>query len=189
MYIPEQQLEAIRASIRRSIDDWAFELSDWEARIVSEIEALPAVTVHRAHPPIWAAHVIRQQYCHHNTHWFARNDPTRSATVVAGWAIDPSGNYPLHSVLRIGAGYQCMTTVMDDARTSFRFIPDPGLEASFDGREYRFTRDGREVGVGVRRDPAATLAELRRIAARLDAGVDPRIAVRRDEEVRTFSAP
>lgn len=153
------------------LDEWAFPATDWEAEMVRQIESLPAVTAHRVSAARLKWMRMKPRQCHANAVFMERNDPAGKMCRVIGWMPD-SGVYVLHSVVRHGGGYACVTPV--DPRlglsSRFAFIPDPAIEARRVGDHECYYRGGVAIGPGLRADPTRTLADIEEVRRRLRAG-------------------
>jgi hypothetical protein len=170
----KKRQKQLREEFTRILDSWAFAPSDSEAQTVTEVQALPSITVEREPPERleWAR--MKPRLCHDNCAWYQRNDPTREAKAVVGWLVEPTGNYVLHSVVSVGREYRCITP-MPGEPSRFQFIPDPDIvvERIEADNRYRITRKGFEVGAGIRPDPQKTLRHIGIIQERLASGMDP----------------
>jgi hypothetical protein len=169
----------LRDEFLKEADRWSFPPSEWEQKVVAELQAAE---------PIWVERMPREQVdwmrmppgkCHANAQWYEDNDPSKTFKAVAGWLVDPEGNYVFHSVVSDGENYACITPSRADPRPMFEFIPDPKVTwYDDDATGYRRAlRDGGDIGAGVRSDPEKTIADCERIRQKLLAGVHPMKAI------------
>lgn len=172
------QTEALRVEFLRQTENWSFPPSEWEARVVVSIQALPRVRVYRPSPEAAAYARMPARQCFENANWYAAQNPARSKAVV-GWLEDDFGNYTLHAViqLRDTGEWQDWTPVIGDDRPSYIFIPDPSIvqttEELEDRVRYHHERDGQHINYGVRTDPERSLRHLAKVKADLLSGMDP----------------
>lgn len=167
--------------------DWDFPDSEWETKAVDEIMALADDAVVVTRVPAAQLEWMRMPAaeCHANASWYAKNDPR--ATMVTGWWVQfPS--FVLHSVVRIGDDYFCVTpTPFDEGE--FHFIPDAKIEWRDTGNVRTAFRDGVAIGPGLRRYPSFTRAQNAMVRARILAGVPLEVAIEfTDEEMEKLKS-
>lgn len=165
--------EALRATMLRTLDLWAFPPSDWETQTLSEIRSLPILKVERASAEQLAWARMKERLCHDNCAWYANADPEKLTTVVHGWIFDSTDNYVLHSVIQRDGRMMCITPVRGDTSVFIDFIPDPEIIASREDTKHRHHRRGMELGVGLRSNPDLTIANIKVMRGRLESGMDP----------------
>lgn len=172
----KRKLEELRRSFLAEIESWTFPATEWEARTVAEIRALPSVTVRRYPDEVLAQMRMPPRQCHPNARFMQDNDPERRLRHVVGW-WPQGGNYVLHSVVDQYGQYVCVTPAPFHP-TLFEFIPDPKITWQDEGDRRIAHRDGVPIGPGVRIDPARTIAEIQLIKAKLLSGMNPYEACR-----------
>lgn len=167
--------------------DWDFPDSEWETKAVDEIMAMADEAVIVTRVPVAQLEWMRMPagQCHANAGWYAERDPR--ATMVTGWWVQfPS--FVLHSVVRIGNEYLCVTpTPFDEG--GFHFIPDAKIEWRDTGNVRTAFRDGQAIGPGLRRHPSFTRAQNALVRERILAGVPLEEAIEfSDEEMAGMKA-
>jgi hypothetical protein len=119
----------------------------------------------------------RPNQCHANVRWYVGNDPEGLSQAVSGWKVSETRtDYVLHSVVLQDGVYMCVTPDPDD-QSSFSFIPDDQIVWGEGGDVFVPTRDGHEIGVGVRRYPALTQGLNALFRDKLDRGLAIRDAM------------
>jgi hypothetical protein len=167
----KQDRAALRRTILQKSIEWNFPPSDWEAKLCAEIEKRPIVWVPRAPPEQLAWARMKVNACHTNVRWYAENDPEKKSRVVTGWWVqDP--NYVLHSVVERDGQLICITP-SHSGETKIPFIPDSEIEWTVRAKVYCAFRNGREIGPGIRKFPALTMALISIICKRLRSGGNP----------------
>lgn len=164
-----------REDALRVLDQWAVAPSTGEKAALAAIQSLPVVRVERVPPAQIAYMRTRERLCHDNCVWYEKNDPSGNSKAVTGWLVDQTtGNYVLHAVIRSSSGeYRCITPTPHVSLQQFDFIPDPAIVTTRDeDGYYRHVREGYVLGVGIRPDPAKTIARIRTARARIMAGDD-----------------
>ena len=172
----KRKLENVRRALLREIESWAFPATEWEARTVAEVRALPVVTVQRYPDEALAQMRMPPRQCHPNARFMQENDPERRLKHIVGW-WPQGGNYVLHSVVDQYGKYICVTPAPFHP-ASFEFIPDPKIAWQDEGDRRIAYRDCVPIGPGIRIDPARTVAEIQLIKAKLLSGMDPYEAFR-----------
>ena len=173
-------MASLRDVLLAEVDRWSFPVTDWELATVKEIERLPVVTAHRMPAAQLEWMRMEPRECHANARFMEAKDPDRRMKQVIGWW--PQGDhYVLHSVVRNRLGqYVCVTPV--DAKlvpdTQFDFVPDLTIEVREESGVRSCYRDGVQIGAGVRRDPAQSLANAGIVRQRLLSGIDAYEAVK-----------
>lgn len=165
-----------RESILRVLDQWAKPPSNAEQEALAAIQTLPIIRVQRAPRGQIAWMRMKERLCHDNCAWYEENDPTKGWKAVTGWIVDQAtGNYVLHAVICSSSGeYRCITPIPHASIQWFDFIPDPSIVTTRDDRgHYHHVREGFALGVGLRPDPARTIAEAQAARDRIMAGEDP----------------
>lgn len=165
-----------RASILRVLDGWSKEPSAWEKEALAAIRSLPVVRVEREPAARLAWARMKERLCHDNCAWHEQNDPSGDSKAITGWIVDSAtGNYVLHAVVRSSRGeYRCITPVPHVSDTHFDFVPDPDIVTTRgDDNRYLHVRNGHVLGVGIRPDPAKTIADVEAVRAKIEAGMDP----------------
>jgi len=114
---------------------------------------------------------MSRNQCHANSLWYVRNDPNGESRAIPGWLVQ-GFDFTLHSVVESGDDLFCVTPGEPD-ETEIFFIPDPKIEWIETGANCSAVRNGEEIGVGIRRFPAYTIALHQMIRYRLFVGMDP----------------
>jgi hypothetical protein len=140
--------------ILRNSAQFAFPASEWEKKAYQEIVALPRVTVTR--PPkdqLLAADMVEYD-CHTNCAAQEANDPTKQSRHVFGWMVLGS-DLILHSVVKMGSHWVCLTPQLVELASRFVYIPDPFIEwrNSDDGRSREPYRSGVRLPDALRKYP------------------------------------
>jgi hypothetical protein len=164
----------MRELFLRELDKWSFPVTDWELATVKEILRLPVISVHRAPAAQLEWMRMKPRECHVNARFMEENDPEKRTKRVIGW-WQQDGNYVLHSIVRSRGKYMCVTPVHEgmNASSPFPFIRDPKIEVRVEEGRNSYYRNGVQIGPGVRRDPARTLADIEVVRERLLSGMDP----------------
>lgn len=113
--------------VLRNAEHMKFPPSEWEARTLAEVLALPRAIVTR--PPeeqLLAAGMLPYD-CHVNCSAQAANDPERLSRHVCGWLIY-GFDLILHSVVERRGHWMCLTPQLVRSPSQFHFIPDPSIE-------------------------------------------------------------
>ncbi len=181
----KRKADEFRAALIKEADNWTFQESDWERATVNELARMPRVEVTRESDEKLRDANLKPKDCHGNTCWYEANDPSGRWKRVTGWW--PHGDtYVLHSVVSDGVRFICLTPQERDVPRRFDFIPDAKLVWRMDDDREIFHRDGHDISVGLRGDPAAHIETMRRMKARLEQGMSAREAMKLvDEETRT----
>lgn len=164
--------EQLKAKALAEMHDWTRPPTAEEALLVTEIDNLPTVTVRReiARRLSWAG--MKAGDCHANCRWYEEHDPNGSFKAAAGWWKQPHGVHMLHSVIRAGDVYVCITP--GPPPDEFKFAPDPEITYVGDDSGMRsLRRRGQNPPKLLRRDPARTIKAYTLIIDRINAGVDP----------------
>lgn len=156
------------------IDAWSFPPSDWEAALVLEISELPVFLVPRLDAATLSAMNVHQNQCHANVRRYVRSDESGASRWIAGWWINGS-DLVFHSVVEIDGQLICITP-SPEGEAEIPFIPDPTIEWTEEGEYGAAYRNEREIGIGIRRFPALTIAMYQMARERLLAGMDARKA-------------
>lgn len=174
----KRKLEETRANFLRELEKWLFPVTDWEIETVRQIGQLPVVRATRYPDEALAYMRMPPKECHKNARFMQDNDPEKRLKQVTGWWLQ-EGQYVLHSVVDQHGEYVCVTPAPLHSERTFDFIPDDKIEWRDEG-DYRVPyRDGVEIGVGVRSDPAKMIDEMKVIKERLMSGMNPYQAVRK----------
>lgn len=169
--------EALRQKLLARIEEWSFAPTPDEAAIVAAVDDLPVVIVKKVSAEQIAFMRMPDGQCHANADWYARNDPSGRWKMVSGW-MHGGDAYVLHSIISDGENYLCLTPFLTVDDEYFPFVPDTALcwQDGADGFRH-CTRNGVEIGVGVRLHPKAMIAKLTSLKEKLVAGIDPMTAV------------
>lgn len=167
----KHKLKKLRDGLLWQAESWCFAPSAWERELVEEILCLHVHNVPRL--PIkdieWMG--MPPGECHSNTRWYERNDPTKQSKSVTGWWLSGT-DFILHSVLGCESQYMCITPTAR-GETEIQFFPDPQIQwVEIDNRIAAF-RNSQEIGIGVRRFPAFTIAQNEVMRTRLLSGMNP----------------
>lgn len=140
--------------IFRNVEEMAFEPSEWEAKTLLEVLALPRVTVTRPPEKQLLAIGMRPNDCHANCAGQEANDTEGRSRHVSGWYIHGS-DLILHSVVNIGGDWYCLTPQTTSLPSRFQFIPDSQIEwqPSSDGMGMDAFRGGRALPLALRKHP------------------------------------
>ena len=174
----EDTKEAMRSAILAQIDRWAFAPSAWESATVRAVSKLPTTLVQRLPTDQLFSIGMQPNECHDNAWFQQENDPEGESQFVVGWIDGGEGRYALHSVCEAQGILFCVTPTPHLAATPFKFIRDDQIQVSFDDESFSFTRDGGEIGVGIRMHPQKVIAECQVIKDRLQSGEDPYLVMR-----------
>lgn len=156
----------------RSAEELALPPSDWEAETLSEILALPRVTVTR--PPVdglLAAGMVLHD-CHSNCASQAANDPDQLTRHFWGWWIyGPTA--VLHSVVEMRGKWLCLTPQARPLPAKFQFIPDLAIEwrVSHDGQSNEPYRGGIPVPNALRKYPERHIRMRDELVAMVALGI------------------
>lgn len=167
----KQRKEELKQRLLMNADWWTFPASEWEAALAEEILKLPAYAVPRADGADLSAMKMAPNQCHANSLWYARNDPDGQSRAVSGWLVQ-GFDFTLHSVVESEDQLFCVTPG-EPGETEICFVPDPKIEWVERGGHSAAIRNGEEIGIGVRRFPAYTVALHQMIRYRLFIGMDP----------------
>lgn len=142
--------------------------SEWEAKVLADVIALPRVTVLRPPRAQLLALGMLPYHCHANCALQAANDPEQLSRHVSGWLID-GPDLILHSVIEMRGRWFCMTPQYVPAPPQFQFTPDPLIEwrDASDGARLAF-RGGSQLPEVLRKYPEHHIRmrdELRRLIA------------------------
>lgn len=162
---------ALKEQLLLHADWWTFAPTDWEGILVRQLLDLPAFVIPRMDEKDLAAMKMAPNQCHANVRWYERNDPTGQSRAISGWWVRQC-DFVLHSVLTNGTDYFCITPGEPGER-EIVFIPDPDIVWAESGGNCAALRNGQEIGVGVRRFPALTIAMQEMVRYRLCIGMDP----------------
>ncbi len=113
--------------ILRNAALFASPITEWEKQAYTEVISLPRVIVTR--PPkdqLLAAGMVPYD-CHTNCFTQEANDPTKMSRHVFGWMICDA-DLILHSVVKMGTEWLCLTPQLVGLASRFEFIPDPLIE-------------------------------------------------------------
>lgn len=180
--------EALRRRFLEEMDKWDFPQSQWEADLCEELMWTPVYTVHRAPRKMLEWCRMPPSECHANARFYENNDPDHLTKAVTGWWVQYP-NFVLHSVIHTGRSLVCVTpSVMDGIEDVFDFIPDPKVEWVCGSDNYfKPFRLGRQLPVGLRAEPAFTIAQHQVVRTRLLSGMNPADAGKfTDEEYRAI---
>jgi hypothetical protein len=167
----KQKMRELRDRMLWQAEGWCFAPSAWERELVGEIVQLPAHTLPRMPTKDIEWMGMPASECHANTRWYERNDPTKRSKSVTGWWLQGM-EFILHSVLGCNGQYMCITPTPRN-ESEIRFFPDSKIEWFEAGEFFTAFRNGREVGIGVRRFPAFTVAQNSMMRERLLSGMNP----------------
>jgi hypothetical protein len=169
----KKKFEALRALMREECDQWSKPPSDEEQATLQELLELPAVRAVRATPENLAVMGMTAKNCHENCAWYADNDPGGEWEHVFGWWMQPSA-LVLHSVIRRGDKYVCITPQADPAvKNDFLFIPDDAITPEKADDHYLLLRNGVSHHPGLRLDPQATIEYMAKVKERLSTKMNP----------------
>jgi hypothetical protein len=176
----KRRREEMRATFLKFSERWSFPASDWEAAAIAEVERLPVVRAFRVPAEQIAYMRMPAQECHTNCRWYEENDPEGKVRAAVGWLPQP-GVFVLHSVVERGGKLMCITPNAFVGGDTLDFIPDAKIQwREGEGGVRHFTRDGQDIGPGIRKDPARTIADNERVRRNLLSGMDPLQAVKVD---------
>ncbi|KXG84339.1 hypothetical protein ATO67_12525 [Agrobacterium bohemicum] len=133
---------------------FAFPVTEWEKRAYTEVISLPRVVVTR--PPrdqLLAADMVPYD-CHTNCSTQEANDPSRLSRHVFGWMVCGS-DLILHSVVKMGSQWLCLTPQLVELAPRFEFVPDARIEwrDADDGVSRVAYRHGKVLPETLRKDP------------------------------------
>ncbi len=167
-------MQKLRDGLLWQAESWCFPPSDWEVSVVNEILEIPVVYVPRLPRDEIDWMGMPPQHCHQNALWYEQNDPTNRTKSVTGWWLQGM-EFILHSVIGCDGQYRCITpTARNDEE--IQFFPDPKVEWVPKNGHLVAKRNGREIGVGVRRFPKFTIAQNTLMRSRLLSGMNPKSA-------------
>jgi len=151
--VPKATL-AVEELILRNVEAFAAPATEWEQQAYNEVIALPRVVVTR--PPkdeLLAADMV-PYHCHSNCATQEANDPSGSSRHVFGWMV-LGEDLILHSVVKMGSQWLCLTPQTVELSSRFDFIPDPLIEwrDADDGVSLVAYRHGKELPETLRKDP------------------------------------
>lgn len=176
--------------IFRNVEEMAFEPSEWEAKTLLEVLALPRVTVTRPPENQLLAIGMRPNDCHANCAAQAANDPEGRSRHVWGWYINGS-DLILHSVVDIGGDWYCLTPQTTSLPSRFQFIPDGQIEwqPSSDGMDLDAFRGGMPLPLTLRKYPQVHIQMRDEFMSLITAGMSAvdardRVAANWDAELR-----
>ncbi|MCS4240927.1 hypothetical protein M2418_000429 [Rhizobium sp. BIGb0125] len=174
--------------IFRNSAQFALPASEWEKKTYQEIIALPRVTVTRPPKDQLLALDMVEYDCHTNCAAQEANDLTKSSHHVFGWMVLGS-DLILHSVVKIGSQWFCLTPQLVELASRFEYIPDPLIEwcSSGDGRSREPYRSGVRLPDALRKHPERHIkmhGELLRLIA---SGLP--VIEARDKVAATFRRP
>lgn len=149
--------------------DWTRPPTPEEALLVAEIDKLPTVTVQRQPVEALTWGRMKAKECHANCQWYEDNDPNGEHKAVRGWWKQPNGIHMLHSVIRRGDDYACITP--GPPPDFYQFAPDPEILFVNDERG-SLKRRGQIPPKFVRSDPERTIKAYTLLAQRINAGMD-----------------
>lgn len=140
--------------ILRNAAIFAKPVTETEKQAYNDVIALPRVVVTR--PPkdeLLAADMVPYD-CHTNCAAQEANDPTGSSHHVFGWMV-LGQDLILHSVVKMGSDWLCLTPQTVELSSRFDFIPDPLIEwwDADDGVSLVACRQGKELPEALRKDP------------------------------------
>jgi hypothetical protein len=167
----KHKLKKLRDGMLLHAEGWCFAPSAWESELVKEILRLPVYSVLRM--PIEDLKWMRMQpnECHSNTLFYEQKDPTKQSKSITGWWLQGT-EFILHSVVGCEGQFRCITPSAS-GETEIQFYPDSKIQwIEADNRTAAF-RNGEEIGNGVRRFPAFTIAQNTIILNRLLSGMNP----------------
>ncbi len=167
----KRKREALRRMMLEKGSEWDFPASDWEADLCAELEALPVLIVPRAPADQLASTKMKANECHTNTFWYVGNDPNKISCAVTGWWVQEPC-YVLHSVIEQDGRLICITPSAF-GETEIPFVPDPKISWQIEGDVRHAMRNGIEIGPGIRKFPALTMAINSIVRERLLAGANP----------------
>jgi len=176
----KRKREALRRLLLEKGSEWDFPPSDWEVALCSELESQIVLIVPRATAEQLSWARMKANECHGNARWYADNDPEKKARMITGWWVQEP-NYVLHSIVERDGQLTCITPSPFET-TELPFIPDPKISWRVEGEVYHAVRDGRDIGPGIRKFPAFTVAVNAIIRERLSSGANPFHAVEFSDE-------
>lgn len=169
----KRKSEAMRAAMLIECDQWSKPPSDTEKQALDELLAMPSVKAVRATAQNIQMMGMNPKDCHENCTWYATNDPSGEWEHVFGWWIQPNA-LVLHSVIRRGDDYVCITPQVDRAvGAMFTFIPDAAITPEQNGDHFLLLRNGQNHHPGLRLDPTATIEYMEKVKVRLNSGMHP----------------
>lgn len=172
----KRKSDALRAAMLIECSQWSKPPSDIERAALDELIAMPSVRAVRATAQNLQMMGMSAKDCHENCHWYAKNDPSGEWQHVFGWWMQPSA-LVLHSVIRRGDEYVCITPQADPAvGAQFTFIPDEAITPEKNGDHFLLLRKGQNHHPGLRFDPAATIEYMSKVKGRLKSGMKPFVA-------------
>lgn len=110
----------------RHLQFWASPKFEREAEWLTEISALPRVTVTRLSDEVLLDRGMLPNDCHTNCYAAAKGDPSGKTRHVFGWIVEAAGLL-CHSVLETAGSWSCPTPVVVPSTPTFEFIPDPEI--------------------------------------------------------------
>jgi hypothetical protein len=167
----KQKREELKRLILRKSEEWNFPPTEWEATLCRELEAKPVQIVARAPTDQLAWMKMKANECHTNAGWYAEHDPEKKSRHVAGWWVQ-GPNFASHSLIERDGQLTCITPTYS-GETEIPFIPDTEITWQTENGVRCAYRNGQQIGPGVRRFPAFTMALTEIIRRRIRSGGDP----------------
>ena len=163
--------EALRQLMLEKGAEWDFPPSEWEVALCAELEELPVSIVPRAPEEqlVWTR--MKANECHTNAFWYVDNDPYKASRAITGWWVQ-GPCYVLHSVIEQAGQLICITPSAF-GEVEIPFIPDPKISWITEGQARHAMRSGQEIGPGIRKFPALTMAINAIARERLLSGMNP----------------
>lgn len=168
----------LREELLFESEGWTFPATEWEAQIVDELHDMQGYDIPRLPEEELRELELLPNECHANAIWCERNDVRGGTKAVAGWWLSGM-EFIFHSVVAYD-GHYCCVTPSRRGESELLFYPDPLIEwVDLDGGRSAI-RNGKTIGLGVRRFPAFTIAQRELVRMRLRIGMSP-------DQASTFS--
>lgn len=167
----KRRADELRAYLLWQAEGWTFPPSEWEAQIIGELQRLQGYRIPRLPDTDMAEFELQPNECHANARRCEQNDVRGETKAVTGWWLQGM-EFVLHSVVSHD-GELCCVTPSSLGESEINFYPDPLIEWREQDGELAAMRNGRIVGLGVRRFPAFTIAQHELVRMRLKIGMAP----------------
>lgn len=168
---PETALE-VDELILRDASLFAFPVTEQEKLAYAEVVCLPRVIVTR--PPkdqLLAAGMVPYD-CHTNCSTQEANDPSKLSRHVFGWMVCDA-DLILHSVVKMGGQWLCLTPQLVELASRFEFIPDAHIEwrEADDGVSLVAYRNGTRLPEALRKDPQQHIKMRKELLSLIASGL------------------
>lgn len=167
----KRRADELRAYLLWQADEWTFPPSEWEAQIIGELQTMQGYRIPRLPGTDMTELELQPNECHANARWCEQNDVRGGTKAIAGWWLQGM-EFVLHSVVSYD-GELCCVTPSSLGENEIIFYPDPLIEWGEQDGRFAAVRNGRNIGLGVRRFPAFTIAQHELVRMRLKIGMTP----------------